>query len=330
MNKILAPAVGLGLVFASLAATPAFASATLPSTDTYIALPCEDHAGDPVANLNSLASDGTSTGIGGTAYSSDNCFADGSYNIVDGKYYAWDMTTNTFFSVDVTTGALAEVGNGDITVSGNAFTNVNGIFVSQTGEYFMFTRSTPADLYSLSLGATASDPTVATLVGTLPTRTSAMAYNPVTGKVYAQEPKGAGQLSEVSLTDASVIVSYTSNCNTNEWGFGSGDCWGLDFDSNGTLWYQTDNGDSDDASMLASATLPTIDGASFELVEQGAFTDPTTGSWYGESTGIIFASPIPDPVLPDTGVSSLATVVGTITALLLLAGGIVLIRRRRA
>ena len=325
MKKIIAPAVGLGLVFASLAAPPAFASVTLPSTDTYIALPCST-PGDPVANLNSLASDGTSTGIGGTAYSSDHCFGDGSYNRVDGKYYTWDMSTFTFFSVDVTTGALTEVGNGDITVAGNVFTSVNGIFVSQAGEYFMFTRSTPANLYSLSLSATASDPTAATLIGALPTRTSAMAYNPVTGKVYAQEPKGAGHLSEVSLTDASVVASYTSNCNTNQWGFGDGDCWGLDFDSNGTLWYQTDDGDSDGASMLASATLPANNGDSFELVAQGAFTDPTTGSWFGESTGIIFAS----PTLPDTGLSSSVTIGVTITALLLVTAGIVLIRRRRA
>jgi LPXTG-motif cell wall-anchored protein len=155
-----------------------------------------------------------------------------------------------------------------------------------------------------------------------------MAYNPVTGKIYAQEPKGAGQLSEVSLTDASVLASYTSNCNTNEWGFGSGDCWGLDFDSNGTLWYQTDDGDADGASMLASATLPANDGDSFELVSQGAFTDPTTGSWYGNSTGMIFSPSSPD--LPDTGLNSAATVVGSVTALLLVAGGIVLMRRRRA
>jgi LPXTG-motif cell wall-anchored protein len=326
MKKIIAPAMGVGLVLASLATTPAFAVAALPSTDTYIALPCSD-AGDPVANLNAIASDGTSTGIGGTVYSGGNCFADGSYNIVDGTYYAWDRTTNTFFSVDVTTGALTEVGNGDISVDGSSVTGVNGIFVSQTGDFYMFTNSTPANLYSLSLGATVSDPTIATLVGALPTRTSAMAYNPVTGKIYAQEPKGAGQLSEVSLTDASVLDTYTSNCNTNEWGFGSGDCWGLDFDSNGTLWYQTDDGDLNGASMLASATLPASDGDSFELVSQGAFTDPTTGSWSGLSTGIVFSTPSPE--LPDTGVSSAGAVLGSITALLLVAGGIVLMRRRR-
>ncbi len=325
MKKILAIAAVSGVALAAFSSTPAFAVAAFPATDTYIALAC-DATGDPEYNLNSIAADGTATNIGTTLYSDDYCYADGSYNAIDEVYYVWDWNTGTMLSIDVTTGESTLVGDGTIEISGTPTTGVNGTFEAENGDHYMFDGDDPSLLYKVTYGATASDPSVATLVGTLPNEISTMADNPVSHKVYAQDPYGS--LYEISLTDASQIAEYPTNCNTNQWGFGPGDCWGVDFDSNGTLWYQTDNATGNGDSMLASATLPATNGDQITLVEQGVFSSAASGDFYAESTGII--RPASAPELPNTGLNEAGALASAGSALLLVAGGLLLMRRRQA
>jgi len=329
MKKSIAIAGFAMAVITAFAATPASATVTLPTGDKLIAIPCASN-GDPVNNLNQVDSTGATTPIGTQTYSNTNCFADGSYNQVDGKFYAWDWNTEQLFTVDVTTGVQTVVGDGTLSLDGSNYRDVNAVLADLTGNIYVSSGNTPSNLYSVALGATSSDPSVLTLIGALPANVSAMAVNPVDEKVYAQDPNG--DLYQVSLTDGSEIASYPTNCGTNEWGHGYGDCWGLDFDSTGNLWYETDDADSDGNSMLASAAVPATNGTSFELVQQGVYTDATTGGWYGESSAIIWApaAPTPAPTLAATGSDFSGLTGGSIALVLAGLVTVVATNRRKA
>ncbi|HLP22993.1 MAG TPA: hypothetical protein VK139_03000 [Microbacteriaceae bacterium] len=338
MKKVLA-SFGIAAVTAAAVATvPAYATAaSLPVGDTYISLTCGGSA-EPTSALNAIASDGSSTAIGSALNTGETCYADGSYNPIDGKFYAWDWDSNMFYAVDVETGDAYQVGNGFFSYESSSKSDINAIFADLDGSLYAVDWASPSVLYSIELSTSESDPSVLARIGELPSEISSMAVNPVTGKVYAQDPYG--DLYEVSLDDASEIANYPTNCATGQWDSGTGDCWGVDFDRDGGLWYQADNGNGDGDAMLASATLPSADGGEITLVAQGVFTDEDGQGWYGESTGIIWgdapeapmesAAPTTPVSLATTGTESAVISSWLAVGLALIAGGLWLARRQAA
>lgn len=315
-----AAALVVGLAAATTA--PAFAvdARTLPAGDTYYAMPCVFSGNFPSHNLNTVASDGSTSSVGATEFEENFCLADGSFNVVDGFYYAYDWAEQEYNKVNIETGAVQSLG--DLTLDDVSFTDVEGTFVDSAGNHYLLNDVEVDDevwqygLYSiditdLSLTLIEDDLAVG---GTI----SSIAFNSVDSKYYALQNDGPGHIWEIDLTDGSVLdKGQIDICD------GGTDCWGLDFDSTGNLWIQQDgaNVDDDDISTLYSTSLSDLNGA---LVEQGVFTDSDSGDWYSESTFIVHS----DAELADTGYDPM--VPAGIAGAVAVAGSILMMRRRSA
>lgn len=258
--------------FAVSAAAPASAvePREFPANDSYYAIPCSDQ-GDPVALVNRVSHDGTSTGVGEGTFDG-GCYADGSYDVTDGYYYAYDWNNCFYVRIDIETGELTELGDLTHPDEYEIGCDMNATFVDQEGNHYL-TRG--GDLFSINL----DDLTLTTINDNMDVQgcVSSIAYNPVDEGYYLINACSPGHLYSVDLADGSVVDLGAIDACVDQ-----SDCWGLDFDSSGVLWIQHDNNDGD--SMLNSTTLDDINGG---FVEQGVFTDAETGGWYGESTFLI-------------------------------------------
>jgi hypothetical protein len=319
LSKISTIAAAIGLVFASSTAASATTPRSIPDGERYYALPCAWMTSVQPANLNSFDDSAVTAGVGSTAFDGSTCLADGSYNVVDGYYYAYDWNASSYVKVDIRTGAQEFLG--DLTVGGSPVGgSMNGTFVDQDGNHYLFM---PAELYEINL----DDMTMTLITDQLPLDSinyiTSISYNPIDGAYYGLRSRG--DVYEIDLSDGSTtLVGVISECDP------SHTCWGLEFDSAGTMWVERDNeGGNSHVAGLYSTTLDDLDG---NWVSQGAYTDSVLGGWYGESSFIapdVFPWDVQNDSgvpLANTGFDALAPM--GIAGLIAIAGGMIITRRR--
>ncbi|MEY4397140.1 MAG: hypothetical protein RLZZ40_896, partial [Actinomycetota bacterium] len=149
-------------------------------------------------------------------------------------------------------------------------------------------------------------------------------YNPIDDTYYALGRYG--DFYTIDLSNGSTeVLGHIDECTS------SNDCWGLEFDSAGTMWLERDNegGSNSHVAGLYSTTLDDLNG---DWVAQGAYTDPELGGWYGESSFIapdVFPWDVQNDSgvpLANTGFDALAPM--GIAGLIAVAGGKIITRRR--
>jgi LPXTG-motif cell wall-anchored protein len=311
-----AAGVTAGLVLASTVSSPAFAVATLPSTDQMYVISCDSAFDD--LTLFSVAEDGTTTAIGN---------GDGNLNGKCPKGAAWDAKNQTAYflsedsftstlelwSMDVADGTPTKVsdivgGQGfyiDFNAEGGAQTQYDGVFYdldmstyleteiasSQVNPdnsfYYVLQAFNFADntLYAINADNTEDDVT--------PIQNMLYTVDPATGVVYGNI--GPHITGLPSVTDVGQIGSMA-------------------FDSAGTGW------------AIVGQDLYSFDVTTATFTLQGPITDGA--NFPGSRYSLFIAQPSPDPTLPNTGVSS-APLVG-LGVVLAIAGvaSLVLVRRR--
>ena len=323
ITRIAASALAVaGLSLAVAAPSFAVAPRTIATGDTYYAIPCWFPGNFPGYTLNTIASDGSSTPVGTETFPQELCQSDGSYNVLDGYYYANDWFNGEYTKVNLQTGEHTLLGSFTYPNGDDVGGDPDGTFIDNAGNHYFFNN---LELYRANItdmSSTLITDALAIGVDSGQNITS-IARNPVDGKYYALTVGSPGHVFEINLgTGAVVDKGAIAQCT------GQNDCWGLDFDSNGVIWIQQDdeNGDTDSISNLASTTLDDLTG---NWVLQGAFTDTATGDWYGESTFILHAHEQADSAkLAETGFD--ASIPAGLGGAIALTGAIILMRRRKA
>ena len=288
-----------GLTFA--VASPVFAAGSaLPSSDALYALSCDDLGAPTVLSVDPTT--GESTGVGSVT---GDCSYNAAFDEVTGTMYFTDFDQGVLSTFDVSTG---------VTTSGPQFT-VDGVPVLATSiaigahrEAYAFAGNA---LYALDL-----DSGALTEVAPNPSHTFySFAYDRVTGQFYALSQNGDLFLvnrGTKTIDPAGVLPTQVSRV------------YGMQFDSDGTLWY-VDTSGSSGITVLYSATLADL----ANPVESGELV-------WGDGQGYYaFSLAITRPVVPElaaTGSDASAIVTGALAAamVILLGAGALVARRRRA
>jgi LPXTG-motif cell wall-anchored protein len=294
-------AISAGLVLSAAAGANAVGIAPTIPDGFELYMPSCSPSGQ-LYQINDATAAGTAIGSPNVALATDSCPIGAAYNPADGKFYMLESDASfsspaVLYTMDPTTGVFTAVATTDIIGYNFMIDNEGNAFTTSAGV-----------LYSLNL----ADGTT-TAIGTNGVNDYCLAVNPLTDLITHVD-YNTGAVTTISKTDGTV----TSTGVTITYPAGA-DCYAMAIDGNGVAWM----GQGSSPYLLFTANLAT--GAVNEIGDllDGSTDLPVTALAVGRPTAA---------ALPNTGVdsTSLALVVGGVSALMLAGASLLVGLRRRS